>query len=363
VPDAKTPALLNYFRDDHSVDQHSNLHEWELLIRQARYANLLSRLAFKLKQKGLLSTLEEKPRLQLDNAIKVANANSRAARWEVADVYKLLRANNIPFILLKGGAYLWINNSASTGRLFGDTDIMVKKGDLHAAEVLFAHNGWVTTKLENYDQKYYRNWMHELPPLHHTTRHTSLDVHHDILPPISHTGFDIEDFWTAAIEDKAYPGLFTLQPIDMILHSATHLFQEGEFEQALRDLVDLDLLIKEYIQCQDDWKRLAERAQALHLSRFLCYALVNCQQILETEVAPDILQKVTAAARLGPLKLALVKWFYRRAIMPDHETTKLPGASFARFVLFLRAHWIKMPWYILIYHFARKYLVAFKLSR
>ena len=39
-----------------------------------------------------------------------------------------------------------------------------------------------TTHHSAYDQRYYREWMHELPPLLHVRRQTALDVHHAIAP-------------------------------------------------------------------------------------------------------------------------------------------------------------------------------------
>ena len=42
--------------------------------------------------------------------------------------------------------------------------------------------GWATTHHDPYDQRYYRRWMHELPPMLHIRRMTLLDVHHAIVP-------------------------------------------------------------------------------------------------------------------------------------------------------------------------------------
>ncbi|UUZ51358.1 nucleotidyltransferase family protein [Massilia sp. B-10] len=33
-----------------------------------------------------------------------------------------------------------------------------------------------------YDQRYYRVWMHEIPPMQHVQRGSVIDVHHAILP-------------------------------------------------------------------------------------------------------------------------------------------------------------------------------------
>ena len=41
--------------------------------------------------------------------------------------------------------------------------------------------GYVTTHLDPYDQRYYRRWRHELPPMQHVKRLTVLDVHHNLV--------------------------------------------------------------------------------------------------------------------------------------------------------------------------------------
>jgi hypothetical protein len=351
---ANCPLLQFYQSGNRAQIDLSDTGNWELLIRQARHANLLSRLALTLEPQAINNDLDQKPRQHLENAIRVSDANTRAARWEITNIYDLLHTNDIPFILLKGCAYLWTGNDASRGRLFGDTDIMVRKPDLHQAEVLFTHNGWVTTKLDSYDQKYYRDWMHELPPLHHTTRHTSLDLHHDILPPISKAAFDIETFWSQAIEDCQHLGLFTLAPIDMILHSAAHLFHEGEFEQGFRDLVDLDALITEYINDEKDWQALQSRAQEVNLSVYVYYALECCRRILRTSVNEPVLNGLREAAGISSSRARLMTWLLCTAIIPDHKTMQPPGSGFARQILLLRSHYIKMPWYLLLWHLYKK---------
>ena len=60
----------------------------------------------------------------------------------------------------------------------------------------------------------------------------------------------VEWFYDAAVRGAdtitERPGFAVLAPEDMVLHSATHLFNEGEFDRGLRDLNDLDLLLREF---------------------------------------------------------------------------------------------------------------------
>ena len=46
-------------------------------------------------------------------------------------------------------------------------------------------HGWLRMKIDPYDDRYYRVWMHEIPPLRHRERKTEIDLHHTILPRTS----------------------------------------------------------------------------------------------------------------------------------------------------------------------------------
>lgn len=343
--------LIQFLRNTSVLDNISpKIYDWETLIRQARHANLLSRIAVLLKQSEIFESIPGKPKLHFLNAIKLSQAHERSARWEMQDIHKVLSPHNISFILLKGCAYIWQKNNASLGRLFGDTDILVKKVDIRKAEKILVHNGWVTTKLDEYDQRYYRNWMHEIPPLHHTSRHTTLDVHHSIIPPIIKSGFNITRLWEDAIEDKENAGLFTLSLPDMILHSATHLFQEGEFDNGLRDLVDLDTLMRQYDASNNDWNALITRAQDLDLARFLYFAMAYCKKILGTPIPDSTLLQAQKNSTLSFMKIWLFDKLFTRVLCPAHSTCNPRGLKLVSFLLFIRSHWIRMPLHILIPH-------------
>ena len=72
----------------------------------------------------------------------------------------------------------------------------------------------------------------------------------------------------------------------MVLHSAAHLFQDGELNGGLRDLVDLDSLLRHFGSDENFWGGLVSRAQTMDLERPLYYALRYCEQWLGTPV-PD----------------------------------------------------------------------------
>jgi hypothetical protein len=139
----------------------------------------------------------------------------------------------------------------------------------------------------------------------------------------------------------------------MFLHSATHLFHEGEFEKGLRDLFDLDSLLNELGTEHQFWDQLLARARVLGLTRPLFYALRYATGLLGTTVPVN----VVAAAQVGspsPLVLRVMDWCYSRAFVPAHHSTDSMATRVARFALYIRSHWIRMPMHLLVYHLGRK---------
>jgi len=105
---------------------------------------------------------------------------------------------------------------------------------LPEVEAALMLQGWATTHHNSYDQRYYRRWMHELPPLRHVTRATVLDVHHAILPETARLKPDSAKLLAASVPAQSDARFRVLAPADMVLHSATHLLHDEELRHGLR---------------------------------------------------------------------------------------------------------------------------------
>ena len=327
------------------------LRDWDLLVRQARHANLLGRLAASLMAQNLLEDVPAPARAHLDSALSVARRQKQAVRWEVDRIAHALLAVDTPVILLKGAAYIMRELPTAEGRLFSDVDILVTKSSLEDAELNLKIHGWITTHHDAYDQQYYRKWMHELPPMRHLKRQTVLDVHHTILPETARYHPDPLKLIKAAKSIPEYGGrIKVFAPVDMVLHSATHLFHEGELQHGLRDLLDLDSLLRHF--ANDDptfWDALITRAVELDLRRPLYYALRYTRRVLETPMPDNILRD----SRLMPPSWLKLKWMdalFMRAFTPPHPSCEDRLTPWARFALYIRGHWLRMPMQHLIPH-------------
>ncbi|HEY5799197.1 MAG TPA: nucleotidyltransferase family protein, partial [Burkholderiaceae bacterium] len=207
------------------------LPQWELLVRQARRANLLASLHAYAMSSGQLAAVPPAPLRHLQWAGVVADKHLDAVRWEVRQIAHALAPSGVPVVLLKGAAYVMAGLPAADGRMFSDVDIMVPKARLGQIEGLLLRSGWIASHHDAYDQRYYRQWMHELPPMQHLKRQTVIDVHHAILPETAR--LRPEPYKLLASTVPLTEGVRVFAPADMVLHSAVHLFHEGEYHHGL----------------------------------------------------------------------------------------------------------------------------------
>jgi len=328
---------------------------WDLLIRQARHANMLGRLYQVLKKSGELPSIPERPHNHLFSGSVMADRQNLSIKHEVGFLLETFLRRSLPLILLKGAAYVVAGLPASSGRVFADIDILVPHARLGETESELMQTGWVSTALDDYDQRYYRQWMHELPAMEHMFRGTALDVHHTILPPTSRLKPDPALLIEASVEVPNMPGVRILCQNDMVLHSATHLFHEGEPDNLLRDLSDLDLLLRQFGEREGFWNELTVRARQLELNESLRLALRYTSRLFDTPVPSDIMQEMHAL-ETGDMRQRLLDAIYSRVLLPQHQSTADALSPVARKLLYIRSHWLRMPPHLLAYHLGHKAL-------
>jgi hypothetical protein len=153
-----------------------------------------------------------------------------------------------------------------------------------------------------------------------------------------------------------------LSPVDMVLHGATHLFSESELHRGLRDLSDLDLLMRYFGELPGFWDDLVERADAVGLRRPLYYALTLCSAFLATPVPGPTLSCAPAFGPPRPLG-ALMGAIYGQVLAGRIPSEEGVSASFAHGLLFVRGHWLRMPMHLLIYHLGHKAMAGARRRR
>ena len=327
------------------------LARWDAALRQARSSRLLPSLALRLPEKLLPL---HRPLQRAFHTAKVgASATSVRMRWEIDQLLPALNRVGVRPLLLKGAAYLAHGLPASNGRLFSDIDLLVPRERLAAVEDSLRYAGYVGSHLDPYDQRYYRQWMHELPPLQHLQRLITLDVHHNILPLTARAKPAADKLFANAVAVPGTP-FWTLSPLDMVLHSICHLFYDGEWDHALRDLWDIHQLLHHFGADPAFWAALPGRAIELDLQRPLAYALEVLAELFDTAI-PTRTRELCAEALPGH-GAALMQALFMAGSRPDNPSCHRVRDELARFALYLRGHYLRMPLHLLLPHLVRKAL-------
>ena len=320
--------------------QHFGAAEWELAVQQARAAQLLGRFGAVVEQAGV--AVPAAVARHFSAMRTVVGKQHDAVRWEVGRIAQALARTGAPVLLLKGAAYVMCGAPAALGRTFSDVDILVPKSILDSAENALQMHGWVTAAAGAYDQRYYRQWMHELPPMVHLHRETTLDVHHNILPETAR----IQTRPDLLLESRqAVPGhanVYVPAPADQILHSACHLFHEGQWRHGLRDLSDLDRLLRGYLDGRGTVEGLRERAQALNLEIPFTYALRCVHRVFQTPLPPGTIE--------GFRKGRWMEGVFVGAARSAHHSMAGASTRWMEAALYVRSHYLRMPLRLLLPH-------------
>ena len=318
-------------------DSARHVRDWTSILSMARAESLLGSLAWRLKDQPLPETAA--------SMLAIARRDYDVARtqslWEAEMARRALAPLGVPVVLLKGSAYAAAGIEAGQGRSIGDLDILVPREALEEVQRALLAAGWEWVKEDEYDDLYYRRWMHELPPLIHKARDRMIDVHHTILPLTARPKPD-----AAALIDHSTVlenGLRILSPPDMVVHSAAHLFADGDMAGGLRNLWDIDRLVRQFSAEPGFWTRLGERARLHQMEAATSRALRLATHLYGTPVD---------AWLAGPTP-AVDTLFERRLLARDgwgRETRPL-----IRFAFYVRSHWLRMPPIMLARHLWTKW--------
>jgi len=325
--DAK--GLVRALRDPASVRDP----DWAGLIGAARAEQLIGSLAFRMEGQAMPARVAS----LFEDARRDAGYQRTQALWEAEMARRALAPLGVPMVLLKGSAFHAANLDASVGRSVGDLDILVPRERLDDVETALIDAGWERLKpAQGYDDIYYRRWMHELPPLIHRTRDRMIDVHHTILPLTARPRPDAQ----ALIADSVAldSGLRILSPADMIVHAAAHLLADGDLAGGLRNLWDIDRLLREFAAADPDfWTRLGERARRHQLDRAVHRAARLANDLFETPIPEGWRAWDSADPLFRARLLARNGW--------GQEKRKA-----LRFAFYVRSHWLRMPPLMLARH-------------
>ncbi|TNE60670.1 MAG: hypothetical protein EP335_18735 [Alphaproteobacteria bacterium] len=279
----------------------------------------------------------------LANARIFAGHDRRMLSYEMNRIARALMGTDIRPVLLKGGAYVAKALTAGEGRRVSDIDILVPEADLKAVEAALLAAGWKpeVSTAGAYDQHYYRDWMHELPPLRHARRRTLIDVHHRLTPRTACLQVDHGAMLSAA-RPAGDGSLQVFGPMDRFIHSAVHIFADGTFDTPARSLIELYYLFADLDDA--DQVSLRDRAREVGALWPVDHALWAVATLFGSR---------RAAALRGKNRLSRLRALPVRLAVAG----KLREGAWARLadvLLYPRSHWLRMPVGMLVKHLLQK---------
>lgn len=328
------------------------------LLNLAWRQGVIFRLAREAQSAGVLGEMPAQAAGALSDLAIEADYNARNIGWEINRVAAALRGAIYPVLLLKGGAYEGAEFAFARGRYSSDLDILVPKANIEECEAALKEAGWVSEAKSTYDEHYYRDWMHEVPPLRHHDRQTIIDLHHNILPPVARIAPNIEAFIADAVEVSEWP-LKRPSLADLFVHSALHSFYDGDFAGNIRNMLDLrDLLLLGLEANEQFIAQLIERSK-LHSAQVpVADALGLLAKLGTLSLASSEGAFVKSQARSGPVQ-AIFDWCLRQRTQ-NVGPFRRGDSAIAKQMLYIRSHWITMPPGMLAKHLVRKARMRFK---
>lgn len=327
--------------------------EWERVVRLARRTRLLGRLAEGLLAAGLLDDMPPQVRRHLVAEHRLSRWRTSAVLWTMERVAVALGDAPYPRVLLKGAAYIGQALPLGVGRLPSDLDVLVPKVHLADAQERLARAGWNVKPLDSHDLRYYYEWSHEAPPMTHPLLMVELDLHHNILPSMAHAAVDAGRLLAATRPAKLAPWQ-VLQPLDQVLHSAAHLFFDSEFRDRIRDLADLDNLLRHFGADPSFLRDLPVRAGELGLEEPLALACHFCVRWFGTPIPQATICSVEAIGP-GRLRRAVLFALFGQVLLPvEPDGRWRPMQSMAATLLLTRYHLRRLPLRRLVPHLWHK---------
>ena len=255
------------------------------MFSEARRVGLLGRLSSSLGP--IEASIPARLKNHVSSSLVEVAAFQRDVLRELDHIERALAGLATPVLLLKGACYVRMGLKAAMGRIFSDVDILVTKDRVGHAEASLMLGGWQTGELDPYDQRYYREWSHEVPPMTNRRRGTTIDLHHALAMPTCRIHINSDKMVRDAIPIDGTGFWWRLKDEDMLLHAACHLMLNSEFDRGLRDLWDIDLLFREFSENSASFIcSLMERAADVGLEKITQQALFLARHFFGTPIPP-----------------------------------------------------------------------------
>jgi hypothetical protein len=340
------PELKHLLHGMHDVIR-ADLPCWERILRLARMTGLHGRLAAANNDRASVPASIQRHLLSAD---RISRFNAQMLHAELHALAPLC-TGEFPVIALKGSAYAMQHLSVASGRFVSDVDLLVPRAHVRNMEQRLLEAGWEATELGAYDERYYRDWSHETPPMRFPGHFLEVDLHHAITPVTGSLAFDPAPLFERSEPIPGTP-FRTLAAEDQLLHACLHCFHDGDLGLRVREVVDIDGLAREFSTRPGFWDTLLARANELGLERPLWYGLHYASSWLGCPVPNAVMAALRAPSRLTRRTMDRL---LPLAMLPSDPDGPPPmKVSLARNAMLVRYHLLRMPLHMLLPHLARK---------
>lgn len=320
---------------------------WDRVLRLARASGLHARLATANENNP---KVPEAVKRHLISARRIAAYRSQLVRAELFHLSPMCKGD-FPVIVLKGAAYLLQARRMAIGRFVSDLDLLVPRARLHDMETRLRVAGWQAAKLTPYDERYYRDWSHETPPMRYPGRSLEVDLHHALTPVTGSLAFDPSTVLERSVGIPGTP-FRVLCNEDQLLHACLHCFHDGDLALRAREVADIDGLVREFADDGSFWTRLTARADELGLGRPLWYGLHFARQWHDCPVPAEALESLPAPMTVARRAMDALVPLAMQPSEPDGPPP--PAVRLARKAMLARYHLMRMPLHLLAPHLLRK---------
>jgi hypothetical protein len=324
--------------------------QWQCIINLLREVNLLASCYFSFKRAHKLALL---PHFALKHFTAASVYSTRQAiqvTYESQLLVQILAKVDITPVFLKGASYTLRDSINASGRVYSDIDVLVNKEQISLAEKTLSKHGWHTKTVNEYDDKYYRQWSHEIPPMFNIHRGTVLDLHHNILLPISGRHVDVKILTQNLLTfNENYA---VLSPEATVIHSVVHLIINEDVANGYRDILDIVRFIEENAS-DEFWHKLVNLSQSLGFHNELYIALTIANKYSSIPIPANVILSFAQQQKSFRLNM-LVNHIYYWALQPHSPTIQTKQHKMAIIAVYILGHLKKMPLKVLLPHLTTK---------
>jgi hypothetical protein len=127
--------------------------------------------------------------------------------------------------------------------------------------------------------------------------------------------------------------------------------KEKDFAHGFRDLTDLHILFTTHRADTVYWERLIELAQASEFEKELQLAIRYCKSLLMTNIPEKYESRIYT---LRKTNFTLLDAMFNRVLLPRHPKSDSYDRSFWELLAYMRGHFMKMPFPVLVKHLTIK---------